>query len=168
MVPRPLLLGHRGARKIKSVPENTLQSFELALQHGCDGFEFDVRLTADAHAVICHDPTFGNSRVCNSTRNQLPLCPVLGDVLKQFAPRAFLDIELKVGELETLALRILRDEGLRSDYVLSSFLPEVVMELKARSSSVPVGIICDKKSQLAQWRQLPVDYVMVEQDLRNP
>ena len=48
----PLLLGHRGARVGKSIPENTLASFDLALASGCDGFEFDVRLTADGQAVV--------------------------------------------------------------------------------------------------------------------
>ena len=31
---RPLLLGHRGARAIKSIPENTLASFDRALAGG--------------------------------------------------------------------------------------------------------------------------------------
>ena len=53
---RPLLLGHRGARSLKTIPENTLASFDRALADGCDGFEFDVRLTSDGAAVICHDP----------------------------------------------------------------------------------------------------------------
>ena len=47
MAIRPLLLGHRGARAEKSISENTLASFDLALAQGCDGFEFDVRLAAD-------------------------------------------------------------------------------------------------------------------------
>ena len=46
METRPLLLGHRGARSEKSIPENTLASFDLR-SPGCDGFEFDVRLTAE-------------------------------------------------------------------------------------------------------------------------
>jgi len=50
---RPLLLGHRGARR--KAPENTLTAFDLALAHGCDGFEFDVRCTADRYFVLCHD-----------------------------------------------------------------------------------------------------------------
>jgi glycerophosphoryl diester phosphodiesterase len=53
---RPLLLGHRGLRVPQAPPENTFAAFDLALQHGCDGFEFDVRLTGDGRAVICHDP----------------------------------------------------------------------------------------------------------------
>ena len=57
---RPLLLGHRGARGLKSIPENTLAAFDRALADGCDGFEFDVRLTADGQAVVHHDPKTGD------------------------------------------------------------------------------------------------------------
>src|SRR5262245_42125058 len=49
---RPLLLGHRGARSLKSIPENTIPSFDRALADGCDGFEFDVRRSGDEEAVV--------------------------------------------------------------------------------------------------------------------
>jgi glycerophosphoryl diester phosphodiesterase len=51
---RPLLLGHRGAR-LPQVPENTIAAFDLALQAGCDGFEFDVRCSKDGQLVVAHD-----------------------------------------------------------------------------------------------------------------
>ena len=59
---RLLRLGHRGARALTSIPENTLASFDRALADGCDGFEFDVRLTADGEAVVCHDPSLWKFR----------------------------------------------------------------------------------------------------------
>jgi len=49
------LLGHRGAAS-SSAPENTLAAVERALRCGADGVEVDVRLTADAIAVVHHDP----------------------------------------------------------------------------------------------------------------
>ena len=98
---RPLLLGHRGARAFRQIPENTLASFEACLQHGCDGFEFDVRLSADGQAVICHDAIITGLEIANSMANRLQL-PTLDDVLRTFAGRAFLDIELKVAGLEAL------------------------------------------------------------------
>lgn len=165
MAAPPLLLGHRGARATKAVPENTLPSFDLALSHGCDGFEFDVRRTSDGRGLICHDPRVGKLAVCEVTSNQLPQCPLLEDVLQRCAHRAFLDIELKVSELETTVLAALRDCQLQRDYVVSSFLPEVIMELKARSGTTPVGIICDNATQLERWHQLPVEYVIPEQKL---
>ncbi|MGH9511566.1 MAG: glycerophosphodiester phosphodiesterase [Terriglobales bacterium] len=161
----PLLIGHRGARAIKSVAENTLPSFELALQHGCDGFEFDVQRTGDGRALICHDPKIGRLAVRKVTSNQLPQCPLLEDVLRQCAHRAFLDIELKVRELETNVLAALREWPPHRGYVVSSFLPQVIMELKVRSGAVPVGIICDSRAELGRWRSLPVEYVIVEHRL---
>ena len=81
MSPRPLLLGHRGARGVKSIPENTLASFDRALADGCDGFEFDVRLAADGTAVVCHDPQTGNVEIASASAEQLSALPQLRDVL---------------------------------------------------------------------------------------
>lgn len=48
------LQGHRGARGL--CPENTLPSFEAALDLGVTSIETDVQLTADGVPVLCHDP----------------------------------------------------------------------------------------------------------------
>lgn len=61
--PSPALVGHRGALSIPSgdctelIPENSLPAFSLALAHGCQGFECDLRFTADGHVVVFHDPS---------------------------------------------------------------------------------------------------------------
>lgn len=47
--------GHRGARGL--VVESTLASFLAAFEVGATGVELDVRLTADGHVVVWHDPT---------------------------------------------------------------------------------------------------------------
>ena len=78
----PLLLGHRGARASRQIAENTLASFELCLRHGCDGFEFDVRLSADGQAVICHNATVGAMKIEKTASKSLAL-PTLEDVLGQ-------------------------------------------------------------------------------------
>ena len=96
MSPRPLLLGHRGARAVKAIPENTLSSFDLALAHGCDGFEFDVRLTADGEAVVCHDAKNEGIEIARASVEELPQLPRLREVLARYRHSAFLDIELKV------------------------------------------------------------------------
>lgn len=49
--------GHRGARG--SRPENTLPSFEFALDVGVDSIETDIHLTADAVPVLVHDAWLG-------------------------------------------------------------------------------------------------------------
>ena len=160
MSPRPLLLGHRGARAMRSIPENTFASFDRALADGCDGFEFDVRLTSDRQAVICHDPKVGRLEVARASAQHLANLPRLGDVLARYQSTAFLDIELKVPGLESLTLDLLRTHQPHRGFVLSSFLPTVLRVLHAEDSSVPLGLICDTKSHLPLWRQLPLVYVI--------
>jgi glycerophosphoryl diester phosphodiesterase len=143
---RPLLLGHRGARASRGIPENTLASFELCLQHGCDGFEFDVRRSADGQAVICHDATSGGIKIAASPAKSLGL-PTLGQVLQQFSSRAFLDIELKVAGLEAQTLAALRAFPPKKGYVVSSFLTDVLKALHDLDASVPLGLLCEKRSQ---------------------
>src|SRR5437588_7686969 len=96
MACRPLLLGHRGSRVSPAVPENTLASFDLSLEHGCDGFEFDVRRAACGTAVICHDAKVGRLTVASTQAKRLPKLPMSMNVLQRYAQRALLNIELKV------------------------------------------------------------------------
>ncbi len=49
---RPII-GHRGAPRY--APENTLESFRLALEQGADALELDVRASRDGEAVVIHD-----------------------------------------------------------------------------------------------------------------
>ncbi len=52
-LPRPIVFGHRGASGER--PENTLISFERALEHGADVIETDVHLSRDGEVVVLHD-----------------------------------------------------------------------------------------------------------------
>lgn len=167
MASPPLLLGHRGARASARIAENTFTSFDLALQHGCDGFEFDVRRTACGTPVVCHDPKVGKLTVARAEASQLPQLPRLDDVIRRYGRRAFLNIELKVEDLESSVLAALNQYPPEQGHVVSSFLPDVVMELEARSSQVCIGIICETAAQLALWRDLPVDCVISHQSLVN-
>jgi glycerophosphoryl diester phosphodiesterase len=161
----PLLLGHRGARISREVAENTLPSFDLALQHGCDGFEFDVRLSRCGHAVVCHDQWVGGIEIAQANREHLPELPLLEDVLERHGDRAFLNIELKVAGLEEKVLSLLRERKPLRPFVVSSFLRPVLMELRARSETISLGLICDSEEQLSGWRELPVEYVIPEYSL---
>jgi glycerophosphoryl diester phosphodiesterase len=74
LVSPPLVVGHRGAAG--EAPENTLAAFELALDQGAEGVEFDVHLTADGVPVVIHDfrlerTTSGSGRVRRHTLAQL-------------------------------------------------------------------------------------------------
>jgi glycerophosphoryl diester phosphodiesterase len=58
--PRPLVVGHRGARA--RFPENTLPALRHALAAGADGVEIDVRVSADDVLVLAHDATLPPDR----------------------------------------------------------------------------------------------------------
>lgn len=161
---RPLLLGHRGARRY--APENTLEAFELALEHGCDGFEFDVRLTSDARCVVCHDPRLGGREVAKTRFAKLS-APCLEDVLPRFGERAFLDIELKVPGLEAMTAALVNRYPPRRGYFVSSFLPEVVEGLHREDKSMALGLICDTPRQLAGWTGVPVQALFLERRLAS-
>jgi glycerophosphoryl diester phosphodiesterase len=157
---RPLLLGHRGARATRTIPENTIESFDLALVHGCDGFEFDVRRTADGRAVICHDPTVGDREISKAGPGSLESLPMLKQVLARYAATAFLDIELKVPHLEHGLLSTLRAHPPQKGFVVSSFLPEVLDAVATLDQSLPLGLLSETSSQLARWEHSPARYVL--------
>lgn len=157
---RPLLLGHRGARALKSVPENTLASFDQALADGCDGFEFDVRLSADGIPVVCHDPQTGGIEIAHASAGQLAALPQLQDVLARYQNRAFLDVELKALGLEEITVGLLQKFPPRRGFVVSSFLPEVLQALRAQDASIPLGLICETETELRRWSELSIEYVI--------
>jgi glycerophosphoryl diester phosphodiesterase len=156
---RPLLLGHRGARAEKSISENTLASFDLALAQGCDGFEFDVRLAADGQAVVCHDAKIRGLKIAKTSSEKLAL-PGLREVLTRYQSTAFLDIELKVSGLEAITADLLRKLRPARGFVVSSFLPEVLQAMHGLDGTIQFGLICETRAQFSRWPQLPVDYVI--------
>lgn len=161
---RPLLLGHRGARALQSIPENTLASFDHAVADGCDGFEFDVRLTADEEAVVCHDPEAAGFAISRATAKQVSQLPRLRDVLQRYRD-SFLDIELKVKGLERILLDLFLRHKPRRGFVVSSFQPGALKSVHALDATIPLGLICESKTQLRLWNELPVQYVIPQQEL---
>jgi glycerophosphoryl diester phosphodiesterase len=164
---RPRLLGHRGARALKSIPENTIASFDRALADGCDGFEFDVRLTEDEEAVVCHDAKISGYDVSRTLAKELSQLPRLRDVLQRYRD-SFLDIELKVKGLERITLDLFLRHKPRRGFVVSSFQPGSLKSVRTLDATVPLGLICESKTQLRLWNELPVEYVIPQHELVDP
>lgn len=165
MQPNILLLGHRGVSGQRVIAENTFAAFDRVMACGCDGFEFDLRLTACGRALVCHPAEVNGITVSRANRTQLLDLPRMEDVFLRYGRTSFLNAELKVRGLESRVLATLRNRLPECGYVISSFIPDVLLEIKARRSGVPVGIICEKASQLVRWRRLPVEYVIVHKSL---
>ena len=63
-------IAHRGGGG--EAPENTLAAFRNGARHA-DVLELDIRVTRDAHIVICHDPEVGAARIAATDLADLPL-----------------------------------------------------------------------------------------------
>ncbi|MFP8870024.1 MAG: glycerophosphodiester phosphodiesterase family protein, partial [Myxococcota bacterium] len=73
-VSTPVIIGHRGAAD--TAPENTLVSFERAVQIGAEVLESDIHATRDGVPVLLHDPnvdrtTNGTGLVSDLTLDEL-------------------------------------------------------------------------------------------------
>jgi len=52
------VIAHRGAWKAKNLPENSIAALKHAIEIGCTGSEFDVRMTLDSILIVTHDPDY--------------------------------------------------------------------------------------------------------------
>ncbi|MBZ5530720.1 MAG: glycerophosphodiester phosphodiesterase [Acidobacteriia bacterium] len=174
MADKLLLLGHRGARRYAA--ENTLAAFDLALDHGAHGFEFDVRRTRDLHTVLVHDPKLHGLVLRRHTLEQVEdRCrhlhhlppPSLEDVLDRYSRTAFLNIEVKVRGIEELVVRAVRRTR-PHHYFISSFLPSVVKRLHRLDRNLVLGALAQTGWQLRRWKVLPAQYVVPHYRLLTP
>lgn len=145
----PLILGHRGAPA--ELPENTLAGFRRATEQGADGVELDVHASADGVPVVIHDPTLerttpGRGRVLELSREALrPFVPGLDEVARwAWATRAWLNVELKAGGAEAATLAVLGHFRVLPTTVVSSFLPEVVREVRTLEPRVPCHLLTER------------------------
>jgi glycerophosphoryl diester phosphodiesterase len=167
-----LLLGHRGCRD--EFTENTIAAFDHAIEAGCDGFEFDVRLTADAIPVIWHDArlrgrfisrqAFGSLRERCLIAGRIPRRPAiklcqLEEVLARFARVGWMDIELKVRGLEPPVVELIRRYRPARGFVISSFRRSILLELHRIDPELPLAFIFDRMPPDKVWSDLPIQFV---------
>jgi glycerophosphoryl diester phosphodiesterase len=142
---RPLVIGHRGFSGI--APENTLASFELALEAEVDLVELDYRQSADGQLVVIHDSDldrttnarlhWGNKhiRVDGKTsweirgldagswfdpRYSSERIPLLSEALELIQSRGVALLERKSGDVEATA-QALEKHGMVGRVVVQSF-----------------------------------------------
>jgi glycerophosphoryl diester phosphodiesterase len=156
---RPMVVAHRGA-SIEQ-PENTIEAFEAAIELGADAVEFDVRMTADGHAVVMHDPdvsrtTEGDGLVSEMTLEEIRKLgvPTLEEALGCLAGRAAADIEIKnlPGEPDftperepavEATLDALDAVGFPGQVIVSSFNPASIAHSRALRPDVPTGLLTE-------------------------
>lgn len=95
-----LKIGHRGAKGY--VAENTLASFQKAIELGVDIIELDVHLSLDDKIMVIHDETVDRTTTKKGFVNQYKASelqklgiPLLEDVINLAFRQVILNIELK-------------------------------------------------------------------------
>jgi glycerophosphoryl diester phosphodiesterase len=146
---RPLVVAHRGASH--GAPDNTKAAFELAIAEGADLLETDVRETRDGVLVLHHDATLADGRpleACSlrEAREAVPGLLRLDELCLLAAGRCSLDVELKTAGQEERALAILDAHlpGWEAASVVTSFLEDVVVEVRRRRPGARVGLLVDE------------------------
>jgi glycerophosphoryl diester phosphodiesterase len=154
------VLGHRGASA--HAVDNTLRSYQLALEMGADGIEFDVRLSADDVAVLHHDPEVDGFGVLRDhsfeeIRARLPWVPTLDELLTVTGDM-LLNVEIKnhPGQpdydrsdraVEVVAEWI-RANAVADRVVVSSFNPTTVDRMHDHLAEVATGQLLDRRVRL--------------------
>jgi glycerophosphoryl diester phosphodiesterase len=154
---RPMVVAHRGASVEE--PENTIAAFEAAIDAGADAVEFDVRMTADGHAVVMHDPdvsrtTDGTGLVCEMTLEEIRRlgAPTLEETLRCLSGRAAADIEIKNSPDEPghtpdtepaveATLAALDEVAFAGPVIVSSFNPMSIAHSRILRPDVPTGLL---------------------------
>lgn len=160
--------GHRGADgwDKQYAPENTLPSFQKAIDMGADGIEFDVQLTKDGEIVICHDEKIdrtsdGKGWLKDYTLKELKRfnfskphpeygfveIPTLKELLNLVKPtKLTLNIELKTSVIyydgiEEKAAQLVKQYDMEERVIYSSFNHYSLQKLKMQYPEVQIGLL---------------------------
>ena len=143
------LIAHRGAPQ--RFQENTLASFEAALNNGAQYIEFDVHITKDNHLIVYHNDSVVIKHGRRSVEHRISRCtyehiqslplgfdvPTLEQVLAVAAGRcvAYTEIKSKDQRVVRMTLETARQTG--AQIVLSSFHHAHLIVSKSIDPSVP-------------------------------
>ena len=147
-----LKVGHRGARAYE--PENTLRSFEKALELDVDAVELDVRRTKGGEIVVIHDAkvdrtTNGKGLVSELTLREIrqlvtekgEKIPTLEEALDFLGKKVKILIELKETGFEKKVLSLIHERGLEKNVIIVSFLEEALRKVRELNDEVETGLI---------------------------
>ncbi len=175
---QPVIFAHRGS--CAYAPENTLASFQLALQHQADAVELDAKLSADGQVVVIHDQTVDRTTNGSGKVNQLPLAalkeldagaffgpqfagekiPTLAEVFESIGAKLYINIELTnyASPLDGLVDRVcalVQRYGLEDRVMFSSFNPFNLLRAGRLLPGVPRGMLTFEGASGAFLRGLP-------------
>ncbi|WP_395048971.1 glycerophosphodiester phosphodiesterase [Flavobacterium sp.] len=158
-------IGHRGASGYE--PENTLISFEKAIELKTDGIELDVHLSSDGELIVIHDETIdrttnGKGAVKDFTLKELKKfhsgknqeIPTLIEVFDLVHRRCFINIELKgIGTAkpvnDLINHYILDEKWEINDFLVSSFDWNMLEEFHILNPKIRIGVLTEESIEEA-------------------
>ncbi len=153
------VIAHRGASGLADV-ENTLESFELAIELGADMVEFDIRKTRDNVMIVIHDAEFEGRPIGELTYNEMEEkakkkgyhIPQVYEVLELCRGRIFLDIEVKETGFEYRLVKLLHKYLEYDEYSVKSFEDIVPYRIKLIDPNITTGLLLGYKEDTVQRR----------------
>lgn len=148
-----LKIGHRGAKG--HVAENTLASFQKALDLKVDGIELDVHLSSDGKVMVVHDETIDRTTsqtgfVNDFTSSDLKKLkiPTLEEVLDLIDKRCFVNIEIKDFKATHLVLQIIQNYSSEKNwninfFQISSFDWTILEDCSLENNQIQLGILTE-------------------------
>ncbi|MEM2110288.1 MAG: glycerophosphodiester phosphodiesterase family protein [Candidatus Bathyarchaeia archaeon] len=167
-----LKVGHRGARAYE--PENTLRSFQKAIDLGVDAVELDVRRTKDNELVVIHDAEVDKTTNGKGLVNMLTLreikqldtekgekIPTLEEALDFLDKKVKIIIELKEVGYEDKVLNLIKKKKLEKNVIIVSFHEESLRRVKEVNNEVETGLIyVQHKNPIKAALELKANYLL--------
>lgn len=166
-----LLFGHRGSPEHE--PENTVVSFQKAVEDGCNAIELDLYRTIDGHLVVFHDDTVerttnGFGKVAEKTLAELrslnaadkwpgrsePV-PTLQEVVDILPDEIIFNFEIKnfsffsEQRTELELVRFIHENNIRDRVIVSSFNPLNIWRVKMADPSIFTALLWHQPSLLS-------------------
>jgi glycerophosphoryl diester phosphodiesterase len=150
-----LKIGHRGAKG--HLAENTLASFQKAIDLGVDMIELDIQLSLDRVPMVIHDTTV--DRTTSSTGlvtdfsakelQQLGI-PTLAAVFELVNNRCDINIEIKAFSATQSVLNLIAKNIIDKNKILiSSFDWNALQEVRFHSDEIRIGVLTETDLDLA-------------------
>ena len=152
-------IGHRGAKGYAQ--ENTLVSFQKAIDLGVDGIELDVHLSSDGEIMVIHDDTIDRTTsekgfVKDSFKAELEKLgiPSLETVFDLVAKKCFINVELKTYETADKVAKIIEyyvsEKGWNYEhFIVSSFDWNAIQQVHFLNDKIRIGVLTNTDLDLA-------------------
>jgi len=160
-----LIIGHRGANSI--APENTMKSFQKAIELGANCIEFDVHESKDGKLVVMHDEdifrTTGqeyHALIKDMTLEELKeldcgegeKIPTFNELIALTKGKVGLNCEVKAEGIAKKIVDIIKEEDIIETTIVSSFKHQELFEIQKLEPKIKLASLEPAGSgRLSHW-----------------